>query len=1037
MRISEFAVKRKVTVLMGVLVVLLLGSVAYGRLPIDLFPDFSYPAAAVITSYGGAAPSEVEDHVTRPIEQALATVTDVTRVRSSSGEGMSVVTAEFSWGTAMDFAALEMREKVDQVRRFFPADAGQPMVVKFDPSLLPVMLVSLSGGDDAVALRELGDTTVRERLERLPGVAAVSVSGGATLEVAVEVDDASLAANGVSWAQLRVALRSASVNLPGGRVTERGRDFLVRSIGRLEDLEGLRELVVGVRYAGVGARAGPRPVRLGDVATVSLVTAPDATRSRLNGLPSLVLSVQKTSRGNTVAVAGRVVDELNELQGLLPEGADFEVTMNQAEFIGRATGQVTMSALWGAGLAVLVLLAFLLNLGSVTVIALAIPVSVVATMVLLYFSNLTLNLMTLSGLALGVGMLVDNSIVVLENITRHVADGEPPAKAAVAGAAEVVTAITASTLTTLAVFLPVVFVGGIAGTLFRDLALTVSFALGASLLVAITFVPAAAAVLIRPKAGNGAPPPSRLGRAYSSLLGWALRNRWQVVLVGVLALVLTYGAAVRIGGEFLPRLDRGEFMVTVQMPPGTTLDRTDAVIQGIEELAMGIPEVRYVTSTSGTAGAMAVSGRMEGAAGDTGTVTVKLAAKNERTRPTREVMADLERQLWVPGARISVEELTFFAGSGFMKPIEVSIRGSDLTALLQLSEDLRRELAGVGGLVDLDVSVRGGRPEVRINYDRDRLAAAGLSPIQVAEQVKGALAGEVVGSLAPAGNDEVDVVLRYVGDDRDSLERIRAITIVAPAGAKLRLDEVATITEAVGPTAIEREANQRVISLTAQLEGRDLGGVMADVRAAAARLDLPAGYEIAYGGEGQEMAEAFAGLGQALYLAVILVYMVMAAQFESLLYPLVIMFSLPLAAFGATAALYLTGKPYSVSSIIGLVLLAGIVVNNSIVLVDYLNQLRRRGLNRDVAITIAGRDRLRPILMTTLTTILAMVPLALNPGEGAELAAPMAIAVIGGLGVATLLTLVFIPVVYSIADDLANRRGGNQPDPLDASDLIA
>jgi HAE1 family hydrophobic/amphiphilic exporter-1 len=1113
MRISEFAVRRRVTVLMGVLVVVLLGSVSYGRLPVDLFPDFSFPAAAVIASYAGAGPAEVEAQVTRPIEQALATVTNVTRVRSYSQEGAAVVTAEFTWGTNMDFASLEMREKIDQVRRFFPGAVGAPMVVKFDPSLLPVMLISLSGGDDPVRLRELGDTIVRERLERLDGVAAVAVTGGSVLEVAVEVEDAKLAAAGVTWAQLRVGLAAASVNMPGGHVTERGRDFLVRSIGRLESLDELRQLIVGVRYAGTGQAARPVPVRLGDVARVSLTSVPGGTRSRLNGQDSLVLSVQRASLANTVQVASRVTAELDALRDSLPAGAQFEVTMNQAEFINRSTAQVSQSAAFGAGLATLVLLLFLRNLGSVIVVALAIPVSVIATMVMLYFGRLTLNLMTLSGLALGVGMLVDNSIVVLENITRRLEGGETPKDAAVEGTAEVANAITASTLTTVAVFLPVVFVGGIAGTLFRELALTVSFALGASLLVAVTFVPAAAATLLRrrggagERAGNGhtgsghtgsgrggnggegighaaggspanghaaggspanghaaggspahghagpqphpgasapvTPPayaprlaPSRLTRGYTGLLGWAMAARWQVVLLAVLAMVLTYSAARRIGGEFMPRLDRGEFVVNVEMPPGTTLRRTDEIIRQIEQMAAALPEVRYVTSTVGSGGGMLSMGRRasSGAAADAGSVTIKLVPKTERTRATRAVMAELQGQLWVPGARITAEELTFFAGAGMMTPVEVSVRGGDLETLDRLVNEIRRELAGVAGLTDVKVSSRGGRPEVRIQYDRDLLAAYGLSALQVADQVRGALGGEVVGAFQPAEGGEVDVVLRYGAVERGSIEQVRGMRVVAPGGRSVRLDQVATVIEGAGPTTIDRDGGQRVIGLTAQVEGRDLAGVMRDVKAAAARVTLPAGYNVVFGGEGQEMAAAFSGLGQALWMAVVLVYMVMAAQFESLLHPLIIMLTVPLAAFGALGAMFLLGLPFSVSSVIGLILLAGIVVNNAIVLVDRINQLRARGLALEVAISVAGRDRVRPIMMTTLTTVLAMVPLAVNRGEGAEMAAPMAWSVIGGLSASTLLTLIVIPAVYLIVAHATRQRPARNP--LDASDLL-
>lgn len=1045
MGLSRFAVQRKITVLMGVLVIGLLGAVSYGRLPIDLFPNISFPAAAVITSYTGAAPAEVETHLTRPIEQALATVGNATRVSSTSQEGLSVVVVEFGWGTSMDFAALEMREKVDQVRRLLPLEVGVPLVVKFDPSMLPIMLISLTGGDDPVLLRELGEGLIRERLERLEGVAAVGVTGGALREVAIEVNNDLLVGYGISWVQLKAALATATVNLPGGRVTELGRDFLVRSVGRFEDISELGKLAVGVRYSvpRPGQAAVVTPVRLEDVAQISLQSCLGDSRSRLNAQESLVLTVQKTSGGNTVQVAARVAEELESLRGRLPAGAQFVVTMNQAEFINRSIAHVGQSALWGAGLAVVLLLIFLLNFGSVFVVALSIPVSVVATMILLYFSGLTLNLMTLSGLALGIGMLVDNSIVVLDNIFRHAQEGLDPHQSAIEGAAEVAAPITASTLTTMAVFLPVVFVGGIAGTLFRDLAVTVTFALGASLLVALTFVPAAASLMIGNVAAVSKRRSEHMGKAYGTLIHRLLRHRAEVVALSLLLLAATWTAGRQIGGEFMPRLDRGEFLISVQMSPGTSLERTYEVIAAIEAEAMAIPEVLYVTSTVGSAGNMRVSRQADGgASADTGSVTVKLVPKRERAKATTVVMYELDRRLWVPGARITMEEMTFFGGAGMVTPVEIVIRGPELQVIQGLAETLRREIAVVRGVTDLRVSSRIGRPELRIQYDRDRMAGLGLNPIFVGDQVKGALAGTVVGRMPLSGQGsaaggDIDVILRYRPEDRQSIEHLRRMGIALPGGGSVRLGQIATITESFGPTAIEREGGQRVITLSSGVSGRDLASVTRDIKAAVAGVAVPPGYDIEYGGEQREMSEAFAGLGQAMWLAVILVYMVMAAQFESLWHPLVIMFTIPLAAVGAVGGLYLARYPFSVSSIIGLILLAGIVVNNAIVLVDRISRLKRRGLRTDVAVAVAARDRVRPILMTALTTILAMVPLAVVRGEGSEIAAPMAIAVMGGLATATLLTLVVIPVVYTLFDDLLTGLGGERRTPvLRTDDLV-
>lgn len=1051
MDIAKFAVNRRVTVLMLVLMVVLIGAVSYSRLPVDLFPKINFPGAAVVTDFPGAAPEEVEALVTRPLEGALGTLANVERVQSVSSEGRSVIILYFRWDTDMDFAALDMREKVDMVKRYLPGDIGTPSVIKFDPSMLPIMEVGM--GSDQMelgALRDLAESVIVPRLERIPGVASVSVRGGSVQEYRVAVDQSRLEKYGIPLSQATSALRAASLNLSGGYIVDGGAEYLVRVLGKIERAEDLGSVVIGVQTKvetvpapaaspapalppgftpGAGGlpegtsslpttRVTTIPVYLTDVAAISLVFREQTSLSRLNRQPNVSLTLQKQSDANTVAVANLVKAELDQLINEYP-AISLLPTLDQSRIITKSLDIVATSALMGAGLAVAILLVFLRDLRSTIIIGLSVPVSVIATFILLFFSRLTINLMTLSGLALGIGMLVDNSIVVLENMFRHLEMGEDRKKAARRGAAEVAMAITASTLTTVAVFLPVVFVGGLTGTLFRELALTVSFSLFTSLAVALTVVPMLGATLLKE---TGRRSGGILPELYARALGWAVRHKLLVVGLTVVLFIGSLTTLPRIGGEFLPRIDSGELDITAVLPSGAKLEETAGVASYIEDKLLSYDEVSVVAATIGTGGGrfgLSTRGANEAC------FHIILVPADQRklgtarlARELREAFADYA------AAEVTVTEsqtLTGGGAGGMGGPsVQLEITGPDLVQLGLVADRIAEDMVGLGYFSEIENSIGQRLPEVQVRVDLEKAGQLGLVPAVIGSAVRTAFRGETVGRIMEDGR-ELEIIVSLRPEDRANLADLENLMVAAPGGKVIRLGEVAEIITAQGPMVINRLNNQRLVTLSAELTGKDLRQAEADLNRIIDDLDLPEAYQVRFGGELKEMREAFSSLGLTLLLAVALVYMVMASQFESLIHPFTVMFTMPLALIGGLLLLFFTGQKFNVPSVIGFIMLAGIVVNNAIVLVDFINQLRARGTRTGEAVIEAGRKRLRPILMTALTTVLALVPMALRPGAGSELAQPMAVAVIGGLTTATFLTLFIIPIVYLVFDRLFPR----------------
>lgn len=1010
MSFSALAVRRPVTTVMVVSIAVLIGLVSLSGIGLDLLPDLSFPVIAIITEYPGAGPQEVESLISRPLEEAMSIVSGVREVQSQSTEGKSMVMAEFDWGSNMDMAALEVREKVDLVRGFLPSEAQDPLVIKADPSLFPTMQINLSGASDILRLTTFAEDVVKPRLEQIAGVSTVTITGGATREVKVAVDQARLQGYGLSLDQVTSTLRAENLDLPGGFLEESKQRSVIRTVGEFASLGEIAEIRM-ITPLGTA-------ISLGDIAEVTEELADTRQISRLNGNMSVGLSIQKQSGENTALVSRRLHYALNDLLDEAPPGVEMVVSMDQARFINIMVYNVIRNMIVGGLLAVVLLYFFLRSLKTTFIVALAIPTSVIATFSLLYFAKLSLNLMTLGGLALGIGMLVDNSIVVLESIFRHRQMGKGPVEAALEGAKEVGTAVTASTLTTLAVFVPIIFIPGMASEIFSDMAATVAFALLTSLVVSLTLIPVAASRMnLDADARN--PWVNRVGgfietlaAKYRLALKWTMGNRKGVLAASGLVLLVSIALVPFLGSEFMSKFDWGEITINVEMPPGVLLEETDLVVRQIEEAALDMPDVESVYLSAGRTG----YGQMSPT--DTGTVGIRL--KKKRSISTDQAVEDLRKVAeGIPGARIGVESAGGIIGGVefFGAPVTVSIRGADLDVLETLAKEIKARIETVPGTREVRAEVALGNPEIEVVVDRSKAGMVGLTAAQVAQTVRTAMEGTVATQYR-VGGEEIDI--RVFLDSQSRLD-LEALSLSSPLGVVVPLREIVDFRMGTGPSVITRNGQSRMTQVTAKVTGRDLGSVNRDVRANLRDLEMPSGYSLEYGGETQEMNEAFGDLLYALGFAIVLVYMVLASQFESLLEPLIVMVSLPLALVGVVLSLLLGRFALSIPVMIGLVTLAGIVVNNAIVFLDYLKQLKASGMKREDAIVEAGSVRLRPILMTTLTTVLGMMPLALGIGEGTELQQPMAAAVIGGLSFSTILTLFIVPLIYTVFDDFVGR----------------
>jgi len=1024
MNLPEFSVNRRIAISMVICIIVLFGGISFFDLGLDLLPNLEYPFVSVVTTYEGVGTSEIEMHVTRPIEEAVSMVKNVRTVYSISQEGISTVIIKFEWGTDLGVAAQDVRDKLSYLSDILPSDADPPKVIKYNTADMPVIFYAVSGLENTSALRDYIRDDIETPIKRLDGVAAVYPMGGLRREINVTVDREKLQGYGLSLEYLRRVIAAENLNLSGGHVTQQGMEYLVRTEGEFDSIDQIRDMVV--------ANVKGRPVHLRDVANVSDTFKEVRSVARVNGKDCVLLAILKEAGANTVAVVDRVKKTLQRLKPKMPPSVKFEAMMDQADFIKKAIVGTAMNVLQGAILAVGMIFVFLRSFRPTLIISIAIPLSIITTFIGMDAAGYTFNIMTLGGLALGIGMLVDNAIVVIENTFRHLEEAKQPKLAAKLGASEVSMAITASTLTTVAVFAPIAFAKGIAGKLSKPLGLTVCLALFASLFVALTIVPMLSSIVLKPIARAvkrrrfGLGSFERVVRQYRRGLLWALHHRKTVLLVAGAAFALSVFALRYVGMEFMPTQDVPMMLFFLRMPPGTPLERTDATVAQIENVMRSQPEVESIGSFIGLSEATKydVAAGFGAAAVNEAEIMVTLWPKAKRRRTSNQVTESIRKLVTIPaGATFEAVDMgqQMSGALAGKAPVEIKVFGKDMDRLNGLVGVIKRECLRVKGLRDIESTFKEGNPELRIEVDRQKASQLGLSVLSVANSVKQAMLG-VVASRYRVGGDEFDIRLRLEHHDRDSEQDVEQIPVRSPLGFTVPLYQIASISRRVGPIKIYREDQERKITLKATTFGRDIGSIVGELKKRLSNLRLPSGYSVEFGGAYEEMVESFRVLIGALVVAVLLIFMVMAAQFESLLQPFIIMFTIPLGIIGVVIGLVVTRTTLSVPAIMGTIILLGVVVNNGIVMIDYVNQLRRRGISPQEALVTGATVRLRPILITTATTVLGILPVAFSTSEGAEIRSPMGIAIAFGLSFATFLTLFVIPTVYSIVERISFRQ---------------
>lgn len=1005
MKISNFAISRSVTTAMLILLIVIIGLVSFSNLKIDLYPDITFPGAAIVTTYEGVGSEEIENLLTRPIESSISTVEGVKNIRSISSMGQSTIVVEFNWGTDMDFAVQNLREQTDIISNaVLPDAADSPLIFKFDPAMLPIMIYGITSDDlEIYQLKKEIEDNIAPELERLPGVAQVNIQGGLEREIIISLKREKLNFYNLDLATVNSILVNENLNISAGEIKQGKKDLLVRAVGKFKSLDDIRNINIPIGESG--------KLKLSDIAEIKDGFADPVTISRSNQKDSVVLYIQKQTDANTVEAANRVRAKMEDIKEDY-NSLNVFLGFDQSEFIQNSIDNVSQNAVLGGILAVIILFLFLRNLRSTIIIGTAIPVSIIATFVLMYFADINLNIISLGGLALGVGMLVDNAIVVLENIYRYRSMGEGKIEAAKEGSSEVAMAIVASTMTTVVVFMPVLFVEGLAARLFKDLAFTVAFSLLASLIVALTLIPMLASKILKlsEKEFKRQQKTGIIISTYKKLLKKALKHRWIVVLILIISLVLSIMLVPKIGFEFMPAADQGAFAISYKLPVGTSLAESNRAALEIEKILDQIPEVDIIMTTVGT------TDMMQGvSSSNSGSINVDLVNITDRNRSVDEVMEELREKVRIPDLDLTVASQSGMGGQE--KPVNIKIKGNNFQKLREFSASVVTEIESIEGLREIEDSFEVGRPELQVKINRAIASKFSISLRQLAASIRNAISG-TVNTKYEVDGEEYNIRVRVDKEDYNSLNTLSNLNVINNQGTKVPLSRIADFELVEGPAEILRINQQRYAEITADLFNRDLGSVVNDIQTELADFELSEGYEISYEGQFQDLNESFISLAYAFLLSIILIYMVMASQFESLIHPFIIMFTIPLAIIGVIFALYISSNIISVASLIGLITLAGIVVNNGIVMVDYINRLRRKGKGKIEAIISSGVIRFRPIMMTALTTILALIPIALGIGEGSELSQPIGIVIVSGLSFATFLTLFVIPIFYSLITDL-------------------
>lgn len=1019
---SRIAIKRPVTTIMVTLMVILGGVVGLSALKLDLMPSMDIPVAVVSTTYIGAGPSEIENLITEPLEGALGTVSNVKTISSTSSANSSMIIVQFEDGTDIDMASIDMREKVDLIKGSLPEDANEPMVIKMDTEMMSSIMVGVSSAKyDLTELNNILDESIINRIERIEGVASVSTAGGVEKEIEITVKPEKMQGYGITENTLSQTLAAENLNYPTGSIEQGTTSMQVRTTGEFKSVEEIKNLPVRTPSGAV--------IHVSDFADVSEVEKDMSSLALINGEEGIMLTIQKQSTANVVDISEKINKELGVISSDYP---DIHISMlsDTAEYITTSIDNIVSTSFQAAIMAIVVLFIFLRDPKTSLIIGISIPTSIVATFGLMYLCGMSMNMISMGGLAIGIGMLVDNSVVVLENIFKYWKNGMTGKRAAQRGASEVGMAITASTLTTVAVFLPLMFVKGTIGQLFKDLSLTITFSLAASLIVSLTFVPMACSKLLGyaeikayKKKGNiisrildvWGKGIDKLDELYHKVLIYVLDRKKRVVALFLAIFIGTLCLVPIIGLDFMPAMDQGVANITVELPKGSIIEQTEKEVYNVMEKIEDIPEIdtTYVT----------VGGGLTSSSTDSASITVNMVPVKDRERSTDDIVEDMKERLSnIAGVEITVEASSSAMGSFGGSPVSIQIQGNDTDTLNDIGEDVIKIMEGITGIKDITSSSEDSVPEANVMINRAKASLYGVTSAQIANSVSTAITGTVSTQYKIDGS-EIDIRIRQDKDSVKYLNDLKNIKISTPTGAVLPLNELVDINIKDSAVSITRENQRQYISVSADVEGRALNEVQADLQAALDNYNFPEGYSYKFSGTLDSMMDSYKSLILVFVVAVLLVYMIMASQFESLIHPFIVLFSIPLAITGGILGLFITGKTITMTAFMGFIMLAGMVVNNAIVLVDYTNQiLDKKHCSVKEALIEAGPNRLRPILMTTLTTILGLVPMALGKGEGMEMQQPLAITVIFGLTISTIVTLIFIPVLYSIVDTIRYKH---------------
>ena len=1019
MKLADVSIERPVFATMMILALIVLGLFSYLKLNVDQFPDVDIPYVTVTTVLRGAGPEQIETDVTKKIEDAVNPVAGLDHIQSTSQEGLSIVIIQFKLEVDGRVAAQEVREKVSAARANLPTEIEDPVITRYDPASLPIMQLTVSGNRSEKDITTYTKDVIKKRLENVPGVGSVNLVGGDEREIEVEVDAARLRGYNLSIQDVVQGVAMANQEVPAGNLVQGPRQLLLRTMGKFTSVDDFNNVIV--------ATPGGKPVHLADIATVSDGVKERTSFARVDGKRAVGLNILKQSGSNTVRVADAVRGQIDRLKKELP--ADVQITMakDNSTFIRDSVNDVLFDILYGGLLAVIVVYLFLANARPTIISAIALPTSIIASFIIMYALNFTLNVMSLMALSLAVGLLIDDAIVVIENIYRHMHEGATPKEAAKAATSEIGLAVMATTFTIVAVFIPVAFMSGIVGRFFYQFGITVAVSVLVSLFVAFTLTPMLASRWLRPQDEDLSNEGNilrrglfffnqffdKMSKRYRSAIAWSLAHR-RMTLVFALGLFAFSFVLMRfLGSEFFPESDQSEFTVGVNASPGTSLDQTAAICERIETVLRKRPEVTTLLTTIGAGNDPITKGN----------ILVKLLKKAERKKGIKQIMAEVRRDLRdLPGANLSI--LVSQGPGGGTKPVVMSVRGEDLSKLEQLGDKVERIVRTTPGAVDVENSLETSKPEIRIRIDREKASDLGLNVGLIAASIRALVDGAVATQYAEGG-EQYDVRVQLRKEDRTSLENVGNLTIKSSKDTRdlqkiiVPISYVASVKQGSGPSKINRYDRQREIRIDANTSGRTLGEVLAGIQKQTAGISLEPGYSIGVTGSGEMQAESFQNILISLVLGIVFVYIVLAAQFENFWYPFSIMLALPMSLIGAVIALLVFGSAISIISLIGIIMLMGLVTKNGILLVDYTGVLRDRGMKRTEALVEAGATRLRPILMTTFAMIFGMVPIAFSVSEGSEFRSPMGQAVIGGLVTSTLLTLFVVPVVYSLIDDFS------------------